>query len=353
MSDILQIAAHAFIRMTNVEIDSSFHIVFVGVQDINADDQNQIGNDNAIQSYNFQNANNLTFDVINPETSTFNSNQLTTAHHKYNDEIEDDDEQEGIVEDEFEDLDGGFDEGDIDGGFSNYDDWFKILTILKTANIDFEVFNEFSSRSDKYKGHEDCLNYWNNLNIKDISEPLTISSLYEYLKNDNYELYEELQAKIREVCANQIQIEIAELYYIFIENNKKLNRYIYSEQEQTWYYCNENNIWSCSQSVDYPLSLKDDIYKVLKPVFERKASHIIEQIAEKEQEKIPFLTSDNADQAKYNKTEISNINKEIADLNNYKKRAREISKMTGHDTKGRNIMAFLKWFQGLALQLEI
>ena len=50
------------------------------------------GNDNAIQSYNFQNANNLTFDVINPETSTFNSNQLTTAHHKYNDEIEDDED---------------------------------------------------------------------------------------------------------------------------------------------------------------------------------------------------------------------------------------------------------------------
>ena len=226
--------------------------------------------------------------------------------------------------------------------FNNCHDWFKILTILKTANIDFEVFNEFSSRSDKYKGHEDCLKYWNNLNIKDITKPLTISSLYEYLKIDNYELYEELQAKVREVCANQVQIEIAELYYIFIENNKKLNRYIYSEQEQTWYYCNESNIWSCSQSVDYPLSLKDDIYKVLKPVFERKASQIIEQIAEKEQEKIPFLTSDNADQAKYNKTEISNINKEIADLNNYKKRAMEISKMTGHDTKGRNIMAFLK-----------
>ena len=92
--------------------------------------------------------------------------------------------------------------------FSNYHDWFKILTILKTANIDFEVFNEFSSRSDKYKGHEDCLKYWNNLNIKDITKPLTISSLYEYLKIDNYELYEELQAKVREVCANQIQIEI-------------------------------------------------------------------------------------------------------------------------------------------------
>ena len=50
------------------------------------------GNDNAIQSYNFQNANNLTFDIINPETNTFNSSQVTTANHKYNDEIDDDDD---------------------------------------------------------------------------------------------------------------------------------------------------------------------------------------------------------------------------------------------------------------------
>jgi hypothetical protein len=52
------------------------------------------GNDNAIQSYNFQNTNNLTFDIINPETTTFNSNQVTTANHKYNDDIDDDDEDE-------------------------------------------------------------------------------------------------------------------------------------------------------------------------------------------------------------------------------------------------------------------
>ena len=55
------------------------------------------GNDNVIQSYNFQNANNLTFDVINPENSTFNSNQLTTAHHKYNDDIDDDDDDDDVV----------------------------------------------------------------------------------------------------------------------------------------------------------------------------------------------------------------------------------------------------------------
>jgi hypothetical protein len=50
------------------------------------------GNDNSIQSYNFQNVNNLTFDIINPEVNTFNSNQVAikSAQHKYTDDNEDD-----------------------------------------------------------------------------------------------------------------------------------------------------------------------------------------------------------------------------------------------------------------------
>ena len=50
------------------------------------------GNDNSIQSYNFQNVNNLTFDIINPEANTFNSNQVAikSAQHKYTDDNEDD-----------------------------------------------------------------------------------------------------------------------------------------------------------------------------------------------------------------------------------------------------------------------
>ena len=50
------------------------------------------GNDNSIQSYNFQNVNNLTFDIINPEANTFNSNQVAikSSQHKYTDDNEDD-----------------------------------------------------------------------------------------------------------------------------------------------------------------------------------------------------------------------------------------------------------------------
>jgi len=53
------------------------------------------GGDNTIQSYNFQSSNQLSFDVINYEQNTFNSNnstQITTAQHKYTDEAVNDDD---------------------------------------------------------------------------------------------------------------------------------------------------------------------------------------------------------------------------------------------------------------------
>ena len=43
MSEIVQIAAHAFIRMEKVQLKSSFHMVFAGVPDITAEDRNKMG----------------------------------------------------------------------------------------------------------------------------------------------------------------------------------------------------------------------------------------------------------------------------------------------------------------------
>ena len=54
------------------------------------------GNNNSIQSYNFQSSNNLSYDIINPEPKAFNTSLVSTAHHKYtNDDEEDYDEEPG------------------------------------------------------------------------------------------------------------------------------------------------------------------------------------------------------------------------------------------------------------------
>ena len=43
MSDIMQIAAHAYIRMKEVNIKSSFHLIFAGVPDVTAEEKNKLG----------------------------------------------------------------------------------------------------------------------------------------------------------------------------------------------------------------------------------------------------------------------------------------------------------------------
>ena len=50
------------------------------------------GNDNSIQSYNFQSSNHLAFDIINPEPTAFTTSLVPTAQHKYTNNDDDDDD---------------------------------------------------------------------------------------------------------------------------------------------------------------------------------------------------------------------------------------------------------------------
>lgn len=50
------------------------------------------GNDNTIQSYNFQSSNHLAFDIINPEPTAFTTSLVPTAQHKYTNNDDDDDD---------------------------------------------------------------------------------------------------------------------------------------------------------------------------------------------------------------------------------------------------------------------
>merc|ERR1712226_454620 len=53
MSDVMQIAGHAALRMNRIDIKkTAFHLIFAGVNDIIAKDKNQMGQDNVIKEIN-------------------------------------------------------------------------------------------------------------------------------------------------------------------------------------------------------------------------------------------------------------------------------------------------------------
>jgi hypothetical protein len=65
-----------------------------------------VSSDNLIQSYTFQNTNYLSYDVINNESNTFTSTQLTTSQNKYvdNSDYDDDDDTEPGKENDIRDI---------------------------------------------------------------------------------------------------------------------------------------------------------------------------------------------------------------------------------------------------------
>ena len=74
--------------------------------------------------------------------------------------------------------------------FNNYGDWIKLLWILKRMPFDcFELFNEVSSKADKYEGVEKTLNTWNKQDAT--KYPYSIGTLKYWAKMDNPEKYKQ------------------------------------------------------------------------------------------------------------------------------------------------------------------
>jgi phage/plasmid-associated DNA primase len=224
--------------------------------------------------------------------------------------------------------------------FDDYNSWFKILEVLKVNKVSFEIFNDFSSRSPAYVSREDCLERWNKFEVKDVR--IKIGTLYDMFKEDNEDKFTEFQDRINECCTNKIQVEIARVYFELVKDNEYLNKYIYMENTRNWAYLGPNNIWKMTDSSEFPDGLKNDVYDVIRPVFQRRAEFFLDCIMEKEKEKLEFADPTTKEEKKLFKEELLTLKKEIARLTTLKDKCIEIPKLVGDNSKGRDIMAFLK-----------
>ncbi len=65
----------------------------------------------------------------------------------------------------------------------DYNDWFRVLMILKNEGIEYQIFEEFSKRSSKYDSNVQDI--WNRYKPNDAKNKLSMSSLWYMLKQDN------------------------------------------------------------------------------------------------------------------------------------------------------------------------
>ena len=153
--------------------------------------------------------------------------------------------------------------------FDTYSDWLKIAILLKQSGVNYHYFDLFSQYSSKYN-KEECFTFWNNLDVKDVKEKITIATLYQWFKEDSELEFTDFKDNFNNVLEITNHIEIANLYYRLVKDNNKLNKYIYDPTNNQWYYLKPDNIWVCSGRSTDPDTLKEDIYGVLENLFERE-----------------------------------------------------------------------------------
>jgi len=232
--------------------------------------------------------------------------------------------------------------------YDNYLDWFKILLILKNANIAFDVFDEFSSKSYKYKGSIFCLDEWNSVNIKDVNNKLSISTLYEWFKRDNETYFYYFQNLIDNVINISSHSCIADLYIEIVKKNNNMNKYIYNPSHNQWYYITHNNIWVASGKSADPDLLKHDIKNVLFFLFQRKLEYI-KTLIFINKEKIKNINNTiSKDTNNETNTDLLNnfndINNKINTLDKNHKQILKILKQVGTSSESRAIIDYLRYY---------
>jgi len=157
--------------------------------------------------------------------------------------------------------------------FDDTKSWFLILNILKSSRVPFHIFNSFSSKSEKYTNENECLEHWNNYIIKeDIDQKLSISTLFDWFKEDNEKKFFKYQNLFKKCYQVANDLSISEYYSELIKNNDELSKYHYKPSTDEWFYLTENNIWS---RIDkrHPVLFKTEIGKVLEGIIERKMNY--------------------------------------------------------------------------------
>jgi P4 family phage/plasmid primase-like protien len=121
--------------------------------------------------------------------------------------------------------------------YEDYKYWYPICCVFKNENLNIELFHEFSAKSKKYNREE--INKFIS-NLKNINSGYSIATLFYYIKEDNYEIFKELNNKRNDIY-NFITlfnpIDIGKLYY-----NLNPDNYIYNGKSAIWYEYNNNNI---------------------------------------------------------------------------------------------------------------
>lgn len=126
----------------------------------------------------------------------------------------------------------------------NYMDWINVGIALKNSGCSCNIWDEWSKLSLKYKPGE-CYKRW--MTFDEREKRITKSSLYYWLKEDNYKVFIEIQQNKKCIRDKLLMCTNGSISDVFYELNP--NKYLFSENKG-WYFLQSNNTWFGTGSKD-------------------------------------------------------------------------------------------------------
>lgn len=155
-----------------------------------------------------------------------------------------------------------------DTRFTTYEDWFKMTCIIKEEGFDYKTYDDICATKAGYSKANNRATY-----DKIVKQgKLKIATLWFWLKQDNRELFNELQQK-RNDFFNMLKRGFADVDFAILFYNARPNKYFYSKKSY-WWEIDANNRYYNEQDKAPPASLDMCITTTLREIFEDQRKNL-------------------------------------------------------------------------------
>jgi phage/plasmid-associated DNA primase len=156
--------------------------------------------------------------------------------------------------------------------FASYDDWLKMLIVVRQENWDYKMFDKICEERRQGTKYDKNNNKSIFEGIKFRKEGgLTQATLWNWLKQDNKPLFEALQKQRRDFY-KQLDMGVADIEYAKMFYSVRPDKYFYSEQTLWWEIRENNRYYNTGKQI--PIGITNVISEVLREIIEDQRKNL-------------------------------------------------------------------------------
>jgi P4 family phage/plasmid primase-like protien len=156
--------------------------------------------------------------------------------------------------------------------FNNYDDWFKMLLVVRQERWDYEMFDAVCAERAEGTSYNKGSNRAKFDSIKLRKEGgLTQATLWNWLRQDNKPLFDALQKQRRDFY-RQLDEGLSDIEYAKMFYSVRPDRYFYSDQTEWWEIRENNKYYNTGKKI--PIGITNVISECLREMLEDQRKNL-------------------------------------------------------------------------------